>query len=267
MAKKRNSGFEELVKIMDVLRSDNGCPWDKVQTLPDLKTYLLEETYEVIEAIDSGEAEKIKEELGDLLFQVIFVAKLFKEKEKFDVYQVANSIKEKLIRRHPHVFDKMNLSTPKEVLVNWERIKQNEVPAAQQKKHLLDSVLENMPALMQSYKISMKAALTGFDWNSVEEVWNKVMEEVEEFKKCSQEDSPVHQAELENEMGDILFTMVNVARFFKIDPELALRKTNKKFIRRFNLVEDELIKKNKKFSEVDIQYLEKLWQKAKKKIG
>ena len=266
MAKRSVKEFDELIDIMDILRSDAGCPWDKEQTLHDLKSYLLEETYEVIEAIDSGDSAKIKEELGDLLFQVIFIAKLFKETGHFDVHEVSRSIKEKLIRRHPHVFDKMHLNTPKEVLVNWEKIKQSERPAARRKKHLLDGISVNIPALMQAYKISIKAALTGFEWNSVQEVWDKFMEEMEEFNKCLRKKGTIRRAELEDEMGDLLFTLVNVARFYKIDPELALKRTNKKFVKRFNFIEDELKKEKKIFSEVDSNYLEKLWQKAKKKV-
>jgi tetrapyrrole methylase family protein / MazG family protein len=150
--------------------------------------------------------------------------------------------------------------------VNWEKIKRSEAPVSKRKKYVLDSVSDTMPALMQAHKISIKAALTGFDWESTEEVWEKYREEIDEFMNCSKEPASRRKQRLEDEMGDIFFTLVNIARFYKIDPELALRKTNRKFKKRFNIVEDEMKKEHKSFSNVDIVYLEKLWKKAKKKI-
>ncbi len=262
--KNKANDLINLVQIMDILRSERGCPWDKAQTLKDLKSYVLEEAYELIEAIDEEKIENIKEELGDLLFQVIFIAKLFQEKRQFDIFEVAKTIKEKLIRRHPHVFSFVKADTPSEVLYNWEIIKKNEKQEEEKsQKHFLDSIPENLPALMQSNKIGIKAALMGFDWSNVNEIFNKLDEEIKELKQAINEENIDY---IEEEIGDMLFVVSNIARFMKIDPEQALRKTNKKFIKRFNYIEDALNKEGKKFSDVDIDYLECLWQDSKKKI-
>jgi tetrapyrrole methylase family protein/MazG family protein len=262
---KKINELDELVKVMELLRSEKGCPWDRAQTVKELKSYVLEEAYELVEAIDSGDVSNIKEELGDLLFQVIFIARLFEEKGCFNIYEVAAGMKEKLIRRHPHVFASVKADTPAEVLFNWETIKKNEKKegGVASEKHLLDSIQKNLPALMQAYKIGIKAALLGFDWSNVNEIFEKLNEEISELKEAIKHND---MEEIEAEIGDIIFVISNISRFMKIDPEQALRKTNRKFIARFNYIEDTLNKEGKKFKDVDINYLEALWQASKKFI-
>jgi len=250
----------QLIKTMDILRSNKGCPWDREQTLDDLKSYVLEEAYELLDAIDSGEISKIKEELGDLLFIIVFICKIFQEKKIFDIYDVARSMNAKLIRRHPHVFKKKNIASSKEVLIQWEKIKEEE-KGANEKKYLLESFPSNLPALLHSFKITSKASLVGFDWSNVEEVWEKLKEELSEVKASLEKNN---KRKLEEEIGDLFFTLVNISRFYKINPEIALHKANKKFISRFNFIEDKLKSKGKKFSDVDLSYLDHLWEDSKK---
>lgn len=255
----------QLVEIMDILRSENGCPWDKAQTIKELKSYILEEAYELVAAIDSNDLENIKEELGDLLFQVIFITRIFQEKDEFDIFEVAKNMKEKLIRRHPHVFSSAKAETPSQVLFNWETIKKKEKKKKRKhyKKHFLDGMPENLPALMRAHKIGIKAALMGFDWNNISEVFEKLNEEIAELKEAIiRQDTN----KIEEEIGDTIFAICNVARFMKTDPEQALRKTNEKFIQRFNYIEDMLNKEGKSFADVNLDYLDSLWQESKKYI-
>lgn len=249
----------QLIKIMEILRSSKGCPWDKEQTLDDLKSYVLEEAYELLDAINSGSTSKIKEELGDLLFIIVFICKIFKEKKIFDIYDVAKFMNAKLIRRHPHVFKKKNIANSKEVLIQWEKIKEKEKDA-NEKRYLLESLPSNLPALLHSFKLTSKASLVGFDWNNVEEVWEKFEEELNEVKDSL---GRKNKKKLEEEIGDLFFTLVNISRFYDINPEIALHKANQKFIKRFNFIEEKLKSQGKKFSDVDLKYLDNLWEDAK----
>ncbi|ACM59771.1 tetrapyrrole methylase family protein/MazG family protein [Caldicellulosiruptor bescii] len=253
------ASFEELVEIMDILRSK--CPWDKQQTHESLKKYLIEETYEVIEAIDEKDFTKLKEELGDLLLQVVFHAKIAQENGRFDIYEVIYDICQKMKRRHTHVFGSDNFSTAEEVLLNWDKVKNNE----KEVETVTDSmkrIPKHLPALMRSYKVQEKAAKVGFDWKSYEGALNKAYEELEELKECLSKNEK--KEKIEEEIGDILFAVVNIARFFNIDPEEALHRTVKKFITRFSYIEESAFKQGKILNEMTLEDMDKFWEEAKK---
>lgn len=247
--------LKELVEIVSVLRSPEGCPWDREQNHKTLRANLLEETYEALDAIDSEDVEGLKEELGDVLLQVVLHAQIASEEEKFTIEDVAKTISEKLIRRHPHVFGEVKVKNSDEVIVNWEQIKRQEKP---ERKSALSGIARTLPALMVATELSKKAVKTGFEWPNVESLWECLNSETEEFKKEAHKgDKPA----MEDELGDILFTIVNVARWHKIDPELALLEANKKFKKRFQAMEAIAEKDLREYS---IDELEELWQKAKK---
>jgi nucleoside triphosphate diphosphatase len=272
MALNKGNGFEELVALVDRLKGPEGCPWDREQTFDTLKPMVLEEAYEVLEAMDMGDRQELCAELGDLLFQVIFLSKLAEEEGSFRIDDVIRTIISKMIRRHPHVFGDEPASSPEEVIKNWESIKQ--IERADRKKPMLaekeaPSILEGispMSALLEANKLTAKASRVGFDWSDIEEIFEKLHEEVNELKEALQNEKrePV-DPRVEQEVGDLLFVAVNIARFLKIDPETALRKTNRKFIERFQHIEQCLRKAGRDFSQSDIQELEQLWQQAKKK--
>jgi tetrapyrrole methylase family protein/MazG family protein len=251
--------FRKLIEIVDTLMGDNGCPWDKVQTRESLKPYLIEETYEVLEALDTNDPEKIKDELGDLLYQVLFHAKISSLNGEFDIRDVMNSLNEKMVRRHPHVFEKGQLNTPDQVVKQWEEIKKEERNQANQKS-ILDSIPINLPSLLRAQKLQKKAAKEGFDWDQVSDVFNKLDEEITEFKKAVLEGK---DKDIQSEVGDILFVIVNIAKFNKIDAEEALRSTNNKFTKRFQYIEQKIAKKGKKLKESSLEEMERYWQEAK----
>ncbi|AZT89710.1 nucleoside triphosphate pyrophosphohydrolase [Caldicellulosiruptor changbaiensis] len=253
------ANFEELVKIMDILREK--CPWDRQQTHKSLKKYLIEETYEVIEAIDENDYSKLKEELGDLLLQVVFHAKIAQEKGAFDIYEVIYDICQKMKKRHTHVFGEDNFKTADEVLQNWDRIKSKE-KEIKTVTEAMQSIPKHLPALMRSYKVQEKAAKVGFDWEDYKDALKKVYEELGEFEESLSKNSA--QDKLEEELGDILFAVVNVARFFNIDPEGALSKTIQKFITRFSYIEEQAEKQGKKLNEMTLKDMDKFWEEAKK---
>ncbi|ABP66816.1 MazG family protein [Caldicellulosiruptor saccharolyticus DSM 8903] len=253
------ANFEELVKIMDILREK--CPWDRQQTHKSLKKYLIEETYEVIEAIDENDYSKLKEELGDLLLQVVFHAKIAQEKGAFDIYEVIYDICQKMKKRHTHVFGEDNFKTADEVLQNWDRIKSKE-KEIKTVSEAMQSIPKHLPALMRSYKVQEKAAKVGFDWEDYKDALKKVYEELGEFEESLSKYSA--QDKLEEELGDVLFAVVNVARFFNIDPEEALSKTIQKFITRFSYVEEQAEKQGKKLNEMTLKDMDKFWEEAKK---
>ncbi|MEW6623725.1 MAG: nucleoside triphosphate pyrophosphohydrolase [Bacillota bacterium] len=250
--------FEDFLGIMDKLRSPTGCPWDRKQTHQSLKKFLLEETYEVLEAIDEENMHKLLEELGDLLLQVVFHAQLASEKGVFDVYDVIHEISSKLLRRHPHVFGSMYLKTSGEVELTWEKIKAEE----KNNKSVLDGVLKVFPALSRAEKLQKKAARVGFDWPDITGPWEKVQEEIDELKKACQSRQ---NDKISEEMGDLLFALVNVCRFLNIDPEESLQKANNKFIKRFLYVEEQIKEKNLQWGELNLQNMDILWEEAKKK--
>ena len=251
--------FEKLVSIVNTLMGENGCPWDKVQTRESLKPYLVEEAYETLEALDEGCPEKIKEELGDLLYQILFHAKISELKNEFDIGDVIESSSEKMVRRHPHVFQEGELHTPEQVVHQWEEIKKKEKINATNHS-ILDNIPKELPSLLRAQKLQKKAAKQGFDWDRVGEVFNKLDEEITEFKQAvlSGKDT-----DISGELGDILFVLVNIAKFQKIDAEEALRNTNNKFIKRFQHIEQEVAKRGKELKDTPLEEMEKYWQQAK----
>lgn len=252
-------GFDGLLDIMKKLRSPDGCPWDLEQSVESLKPYIIEEAYEVVEAIDSGNSNEIKEELGDLLLQVVFVSQMASEAGDFKIDDVIKAISEKLVRRHPHVFGDEIKKTSAEVLKNWESIKIEE-----RKKKASSSILEGvpvqMPALLRAHRITEKVSRVGFDWSNIREVFDKLEEELKEFEEAVLEKDPV---KMEDELGDVFFALVNVGRFIEVNPEEALKKTISRFTSRFNYIEDGLRKKDVDIRDAGLEEMEKLWVEAK----
>lgn len=261
--------FEKLIEIMATLRGPNGCPWDKQQDFNSLKPMLVEEVYEVLEAIDEKNFEGLSEELGDLLLHVAFHAQLGKEGGQFDINTVLEKISEKLIRRHPHVFGDETASSPEEVIKNWEAIKAQEKAAklknrTPEQRSLLEGIPSKLPAIHEAHQISSRAARVGFDWPDVEGIFEKLQEEVRELREVIAEgDDGDRRERLEDEIGDMLFVIVNIARYLKIDSESALKRANRKFKSRFQYMERELAKKGKTVEQVSLDDMEALWQKAK----
>ncbi len=265
---KVGASLTNLVEVMEQLRGENGCPWDREQTHQSLKPYAVEETYEVLEAIDSGRMDKLKEELGDLLLQVVFHAQVASEKQQFNMDDVIAEIVNKLIRRHPHVFADTKVENVAGVLENWEQIKKTEMPG--ERDSALDGVPKDLPGLMKAAKLQSKAAKVGFDWGDLEGPLAKVKEEFGEFEEVLRsKQSPVQGSpeweHLEEEFGDILFALVNVGRFLKINSELALLKTNAKFEKRFRFMEQEAAKSGKELRQMTLAEMDELWEQAKGK--
>lgn len=261
MTKKDEKSLESLIALMERLRGPGGCPWDREQTLKSLVPFIIEEAYEVVSAIDSGSMESIREELGDLFFQIIFSCQIAREEGKFDIVDVIDGTVEKMVRRHPHVFGDKKASTSEEVLKHWAEIKKEEEKSSE-KKQYLSEVPEAMPALLRAHKVSQKAAKAGFDWKDVDEVLDKLKEETDEFKKALLDKDA---AGMEEELGDMLFTLVNVGRFVEVNPEDALRKTIGKFINRFHYVEKNITQKGGDLSSTPMQEMERLWEESKRR--
>ena len=261
--------FEKLVEIMATLRGPNGCPWDKQQDFNSLKPMLVEEVYEVLEAVEDKNFDGLSEELGDLLLHVVFNAQLGKEGGQFDINTVLEKISEKLVRRHPHVFGDETASTPEEVIKNWEAIKAQEKAAklknrTPEQRSLLEGIPSKLPAIHEAHQISSRAARVGFDWPDVEGIFEKLQEEVRELREVIAEgDDGDRRERLEDEIGDMLFVIVNIARYLKIDSESALKRANRKFKSRFQYMEKELAKQGKTVEQVTLDEMEALWQKAK----
>jgi len=251
--------IENLIEIMATLRGEPGCPWDKAQTRDSLKPFLLEEAYEVIDAIDKKGTDELVEELGDLLLQVVFHSRLGEEQGEFDLSDVITAVSEKMIRRHPHIFGEITVDGADEVLENWEDIKRKEKHVSTQAESMLN-IPEVLPALMRALKVQEKAARVGFDWDDVKEAMDKVYEEMNELKEVYKTNA---SDRIREELGDLLFACVNVARFLKVDPELALRDATKKFIRRFGYVEREAAKNDKNLQNMNLQQMDKLWEQGK----
>lgn len=251
--------FSKLRSIIAELRGPNGCPWDKKQTHESLKKYLIEEAYELIEAIDNEDTEHMTEELGDVLLQVLLHAQIGEDEGYFGIDDVIEGLSEKMVRRHPHVFGDVQAENEEDVLKNWQSIKQEE--KGDNQESMMDSVPKSFPSLMRAAEIQKKAAKAGFDWKEVEPAWEKVKEEIAEFEKEAADFSP----EMEPEFGDILFALVNIARFYKIDAEEAVRKTNEKFIRRFKYVEERVMMSGRKFEDFTLEQLDEFWNEAKSK--
>lgn len=253
-----NEKFDELVEIIAKLRAPNGCQWDREQTHKSLKQNFIEETYEAIDAIDAEDMKHLKEELGDVLLQVVLHAQIAKEEGAFDINDVADGISKKLIHRHPHVFGDTKVSSTKEILDNWEKLKKEEKP---HRKSVMDGISPSLPALFAAYKISKKAVKVGFEWPNIESLKECIKSEFNEFEEAVREQDIPHQ---EEELGDILFAIVNLARWYKINPEIALANANKKFSKRFRKMEELSTKPLEEYSfkEYDI-----LWKKAKKELN
>ncbi len=251
--------FQDLLEIMQVLRREDGCPWDREQTHESLKKYLIEETYEVLEAIDLKDKAKVADELGDLLLQIVFHAQIGAEEKTFDINDVITAICRKMILRHTHVFGEDKAETAEDVLQNWEAIKKKEKGIESQTQVLKD-VPANLPALMRSYKVQQKAAQVGFDWEHIKDVFDKVDEEINELRDVY---TSKNMERITDEMGDVFFALVNLSRFLKVQPELALTGTINKFINRFEYIEREAAKEGRKLEEMTLAEMDVLWNKAK----
>ena len=243
---------------MAVLRAENGCPWDREQTRESLTPYLVEETYEVLEAIDEGSPQKIKEELGDLLFQIVFHCQLAKERGEFSMEDVIDAISEKMTGRHPHVFGDAKFETSEKVMKQWEDRKKEE---GKNRESILEGIPKELPALLKAHRIQSRAARVGFDWNRVGEVMEKLDEELSEFREALEQKD---QSAIEDELGDVFFVLVNISRFVGVNPEDALRKTISKFISRFRYIEMNAASSGRKLSDMTLQEMDVLWEEAKK---
>jgi len=264
--------FEKLVAVQARLRAPGGCPWDREQTHESLRTYLIEEAYEVLEAMESRNDAKFADEMGDLLLQIVFHSQIASEEKRFTVAEVIRAIHDKMIRRHPHVFGETRAKDSAEVLRNWEQIKAEERREGakeggkngdgEQAKEvsLLDGVSRALPATLEGFQLTRKASRIGFDWENVNGVFEKLQEEAQELKEASKEQD---QALLEEEMGDLLFAAVNLSRFLRVDPEIALKKANAKFSRRFRAMEREAAKRGKQFKDLPREEMESLWDAMK----
>jgi tetrapyrrole methylase family protein / MazG family protein len=275
--------FTKMVELMATLRAPNGCPWDRKQTHDSLKPYLLEETYEVLETIDQQDYSKLREELGDVLLQVIFHSQIAAEAGSFTVDDVLETLATKLIRRHPHVFSTgeqtAQMSNGEQVLAQWEDIKRAEREAAGNSQSALDGVPKTLPALLRAYQIQARASRVGFDWPQskagLEQILAKVAEEIGELREAlasrdarteTESDRVTPSEEVENELGDLLFSLVNLARFLKANPEDALRRATNRFTDRFHLVETQALEKGRSLSELTLAEMDELWEEAKRRL-
>jgi MazG family protein len=269
--------FDDLVQLMDRLRSPGGCPWDREQTYATLAPMLLEEAYEAFDAFEEarqGRPDDLREELGDLLFQITFFARVAKERGEFTIDDVINQVHEKMVRRHPHVFGETKAGDSAEVLRNWEAIKAEEKRAAgrvadnNEEASILDGVSNKAPALMEAHQLSTKAARVGFDWKNVEEIFDKLQEEVDELRAAisahADSNDEADHTRVREEIGDLLFVVTNIARHLKVEPEAALKLTNRKFRQRFAYIEKQLRASGETFDAMSLDELEKLWQESKR---
>jgi len=250
--------LEKLVDIIAILRSENGCPWDREQTHKTLRPNMLEEAYEAVDAIDDGDVANLREELGDVLLQVVLHAQIAKDNDEFDIEDVAKELSDKLIHRHPHVFGNAHVDSANDVVVNWDKLKQEEKTY---RKSILDGISKSQSALMSAQKISKKVVKVGFEWENVESLKDCIKSEYKEFEEAVETGD---KEKMEDEMGDIFFATVNLARWYKIDAEQALLRANKKFIRRFKKMEE---LKTKPFEEYSFEEFNNLWKQAKIKIN
>ena len=253
---RKTEEFKRLLEIMDELREK--CPWDRKQTLESLRRLTIEETYELGDAVLQGDLDAIKKELGDMMLHIVFYAKIGSEKGAFDMGDVLESINEKLIYRHPHIFGDVEVADDREVLENWEALKLKEKGG---NRRVLEGVPDALPALVKANRIQEKASGVGFDWEFREQVWDKVKEEINEL---SLEIKKVDEDKIEAEFGDLFFAMVNAARLYGIDPEAALERTNLKFIKRFNYLESETLQKGRDLKAMSLAEMDRIWDEAKK---
>lgn len=254
-----NRSFEDLVELMKTLRGPEGCPWDREQTLATLKPFIIEEAYEVVDAIDREEWSDLREEIGDLLLQVVFASQIAVENGLFNIGDCVTAIHDKLVKRHPHVFKDVKADTADEVLQNWERMKSAE--RKKEQKSLMSGVPGSLPALLKASRLTEKAARVGFDWKNTGDIFEKIAEEVAELKEAVDHDD---LSAIEDELGDLCFTIANIARRLKINPEEALQRANRKFQTRFQWMESSIAGRNKSFDDFDLEGLDELWKSAKK---
>jgi MazG family protein len=268
------ANFQDLLELMQRLRSPDGCPWDREQTYATLAPMLLEEAYEAFEAVEAareGNPAELRDELGDLLFQIVFYAQVAQEQGDFSIADVTNAIHEKMVRRHPHVFADTTAADTATVLRNWEAMKQDERRAAgksERDESLLDGVSSKAPALMEAHQLSTKAARVGFDWEKLDDIFAKLEEEVGELRAAIQmhatSNTEADHTLVREEIGDLLFAATNIARHLKVEPEAALKLTNRKFRKRFGFIERKLSERGQTFDATTLLELEALWQEAKK---
>lgn len=266
--------FEDLVQLMQKLRSPDGCPWDREQNYTTLAPMLLEEAYEAFEAVESareGQPGELRDELGDLLFQIVFYAQVASEQDDFAIGDVIEAIHSKMVRRHPHVFGDVSADDSATVLRNWEAMKQEERRASGKTERagsLLDGVSSKAPALMEAHQLSTKAARVGFDWKNVNDIFDKLEEEIAELREAIQTHAvskgEAEHARVREELGDLLFAVTNIARRMQVEPEAALKLTNRKFRKRFGYIETKLTERGKAMGQVTIDEMEELWQEAKR---
>ena len=252
--KEKIDAFVRLLNIMDDLRA--GCPWDKEQTIKSLRHLTIEEVYELSDAIQDNDLEEVKKELGDLMLHIVFYSKIGSEKNAFDIKDVLNSISDKLVFRHPHIYGDTEVTDAEDVLQNWEMLKLKEG-----KKSVLEGVPKSLPPLIKAYRIQEKVKGVGFEWKKREQVWDKVIEELNELKY--EVDNGLDRDKIEDELGDLLFALTNYARYIGVNPEDALERTNRKFIRRFQFIETESEKDGLKIEEMNLEKMEEYWVKAK----
>ena len=271
-----SKSFDDLVQLMARLRAPDGCPWDRKQTHESLKPYLVEEAYEVLEAIDHTDTARLREELGDVLLQVLFHAQIGSEHDAFSVDDIIRSLAEKLIRRHPHVFgtpeQQQEALDANDVKIRWEQIKRNEREQKGEDSSALEGVPKTLPALLRAYQVQVRASRVGFDWPDLVPVLGKLEEELQEFRDAMAACTaaapaalPSAKEHLESELGDVLFTMVNISRFLKINPEEALRKTINRFIDRFQSIETQAAASGRSMSEMTLREMDDLWEEAKRR--
>jgi MazG family protein len=267
--------FSDLIALMDRLRSPDGCPWDREQTYITLAPMLLEEAYEAFDAVEEareGRPKELRDELGDLLFQIVFYAQVAKERGEFTIDDVTTAIHEKMVRRHPHVFGDVTANDAATVLLNWDTMKTEERRAAGKTEttdtSILAGVSSKAPALMEAHQLSTKAARVGFDWKSVDDIFDKLQEEIDELRHAIKEHTALkdeaNHARVREEIGDLLFAATNIARHMQVEPEAALKLTNRKFRKRFEYIENALHTRGQSFDQTSIDDLEELWQEAKR---
>ena len=253
--------FKELLNIMEKLRGEKGCPWDKEQTRESLKPYIVEEVYELLDAIEENDPEKIKEELGDLLFQIVFQSQIARENKEFDMSDIIDMIAKKMVSRHPHVFGNTTCSTSDEVVAQWEVQKKRE---GKLRESILEGVPETLPSLLRAHRLQKRAAGVGFDWERADDVFKKLDEELKEFKEAL---GTKNKDMIEDELGDIFFMLVNISRFIGVNPEDAHRKTISKFIHRFRYIEMKAAEQSRTLSDMTLDEMDKLWDEAKGREG
>jgi len=253
---ERKEAFSRLLDIMDKLREE--CPWDKKQTMESLRSLTIEETYELSDAICDGDMPEIKKELGDILLHIVFYAKIASEKEAFTIKEVIDSLCEKLIYRHPHIFSDVKVKDEKEVERNWEQLKLKEKG---RNKRVMEGVPKTMPSLIKAMRMQDKARGVGFDWDEKEQVWDKVDEEITELKE---EFKSGDTDKMEDEFGDVMFSLVNAARLYGINPDDALERTNRKFLKRFSYLEEKVIAQGRNIKDLSLAEMDEIWEEAKK---